>query len=152
VIIISTCFARTVLWSVTNNTSIVLKTVTTAFHTAAAFQTQQFPFKQLFRVRKNSRQAAAGIAGCPSTWNNSASAGRIFVKFHIREFYENLSARFRCAHQSVFRISRSLRDRYAKSIWRCTLLLRRVGGELWCDVTVQCSSVRAVTSPSYAVT
>ena len=31
---------------------------------------------------------------CPSEWNSSAPNGRIFMKFDIREFFENLSRKF----------------------------------------------------------
>jgi hypothetical protein len=30
-----------------------------------------------------------------SVWNNSALTGEIFIKFDIREFFENLSEKFR---------------------------------------------------------
>ena len=32
---------------------------------------------------------------CPSTWHNSALIGRIFTKFGIWEFFENLSKKFK---------------------------------------------------------
>ena len=31
----------------------------------------------------------------PSSWNNAAPTGRIFMKFNVRTFYENLSRKFR---------------------------------------------------------
>ena len=48
----------------------------------------------------------------PSAWNNSAPTGRIFMKFYIRVFFENLS-RISKFHQYTTRISGTLRaDRY----------------------------------------
>jgi hypothetical protein len=38
----------------------------------------------------------------PSTWNNSASTGRIFMKFEITVFFENLSRKFKL-HSNVTR-------------------------------------------------
>jgi hypothetical protein len=32
---------------------------------------------------------------CPSAWNNSASTERIFIKFGIWVFFENLSEKFK---------------------------------------------------------
>ena len=32
---------------------------------------------------------------CPSTWNNSAPSGRVFIKFDISVFFENLSRKFK---------------------------------------------------------
>jgi hypothetical protein len=40
---------------------------------------------------------------CPSAWNNSASTGRIFVKFYIWEFFENLSRQFKFSKPGVHR-------------------------------------------------
>ena len=42
---------------------------------------------------------SVGLPVCPSdrsfAWNNSAPTGRIFMKFGIREFFENLSTQFK---------------------------------------------------------
>jgi len=39
----------------------------------------------------NIKLASSRLSVCPSAWNNSAPTGRIFMKFDIWEFFENLS-------------------------------------------------------------
>jgi hypothetical protein len=39
--------------------------------------------------------ASSCLSVCPPAWNNSAPTGRIFVKFDIWEFFENLSRKFK---------------------------------------------------------
>jgi hypothetical protein len=36
------------------------------------------------------------VSACLSAWNNSASTGRIFMKFYIWGFFENVSRKFNC--------------------------------------------------------
>ena len=44
-----------------------------------------------------------------STWNNSALTGRIFMKFDIWVFFENMSGKFKF-HYNLTRITDTLRD------------------------------------------
>jgi len=41
------------------------------------------------------RLLASVTSVCPSPWNNSAPTGRIFIKFDICVFFENLSTHFK---------------------------------------------------------
>jgi len=41
---------------------------------------------------------------CPSAWNNSASTERIFMKYDIRVFFENLSRKFSKVFRKVCRL------------------------------------------------
>jgi hypothetical protein len=50
---------------------------------------------------------------CHCFWNISDPTGRIFMKFYVREFFENLWREFK-VHQNVARIMNSLlEDRYS---------------------------------------
>ena len=49
-------------------------------------------FKTLTKIAKRDHQIRHVR---PSAWNNSAPTGRIFMKFDILEFVENLSKKFR---------------------------------------------------------
>jgi hypothetical protein len=46
---------------------------------------------------------------CPSAWNNSAPTGRIFMKFDIYVFFENLLRKFKF-HQNMTRITGALHE------------------------------------------
>jgi len=47
------------------------------------------------------------LSVCPSTWNNSGSKGRIFVKFYISVFFGGLLGKLKF-HYSLFRIKCTL--------------------------------------------
>jgi hypothetical protein len=47
------------------------------------------------RVRKIAKSDYLLCHVCPSAWNNSAPTGRIFIRFCIWVFYENLSIKFK---------------------------------------------------------
>ena len=49
----------------------------------------------------------ACLSVCPFTWNNSAPTGRIFMKFDIQAFFQNLSRKF-TFHWNLTRITGSL--------------------------------------------
>jgi len=49
------------------------------------------------------------LSVCLSAWNNSAPIGRIFVKFYILVFFENLSRKFKF-RQNLTRIMDTLHD------------------------------------------
>jgi len=60
----------------------------------------------------------------PSAWNNSAPTGRIFIKFDIRGFFENLLRNFKF-HENRKRVKGTLHeDRYTFLIISRSLLLR----------------------------
>ena len=52
---------------------------------------------------------SASLPVSPSTWNNSAAIGRIFIKFNIRVSFKNLSRTFRF-HYNVTRITVTLHE------------------------------------------
>ena len=54
-------------------------------------------FQALFaKLRKSGYQLChVCLFGCLSAWNNWALTGRIFVKFHISRFFENVSRKFK---------------------------------------------------------
>ena len=62
------------------------------------------------------------ISVCPfvrlsGPWNNCAPTGRIFMKFDIREFHENLSRKFK-SHENLTRITCTLhKDQYTFMIY-----------------------------------
>jgi len=59
-----------------------------------------------------------------SAWNNSAPTGRIFMKFDIQVFFENLSRKFKF-HYNRTRITGTLRDdQYTLMIISRSILLR----------------------------
>jgi hypothetical protein len=49
------------------------------------------------------------VSVCPSAWNNSASTGRIVMKFYISGFFENLSRKFKF-HSNLTRITGTLHE------------------------------------------
>ena len=55
---------------------------------------------------------------CPSVWNNSTPTGRIFVKFDICVFFENLSRKFKFHYNRTI-ITGTLREVL------CTFLISR---------------------------
>jgi hypothetical protein len=69
----------------------------------------------------------------PSAWNNSAPTGRIFMKFDISLFFENISKKFQF-HYSLPTITGTLHaDRYTLLISRSVILrVRNVSDILRC--------------------
>jgi len=64
------------------------------------------------------------LSVCLSTWNNSVPAGRIFMKYCILAFFENLSRNFKI-HKLLTRITGTLReDQYTILITSRSFLLR----------------------------
>jgi hypothetical protein len=51
------------------------------------------------------------ISVCPSKWNNSARTGRIFMKFDIWMFFENMSRKFKF-HYNIIRMTDSFPPLY----------------------------------------
>ena len=59
---------------------------------------------------------------CLSAWNNSAPTGRIFMKFDIGEFFENLSIKFEF-HLNLTRITGTLHEDEYTFLTICSLVL-----------------------------
>ena len=60
---------------------------------------------------------------CPSAWNNSAPTGRIFMKFDIWRFFENMTRKFKC-QQNLSRITGTLHNDLCAFMIYCWIFLR----------------------------
>jgi hypothetical protein len=73
---------------------------------------------------------------CPSEWNNWAFTGRIFMKFDISIFFENLSREFKFYYDLKRKMSSLYEDRYTFMIKPRSVFLRmrnvsdRIGREI----------------------
>jgi hypothetical protein len=62
------------------------------------------------KLRKAAISFVMSVSVCPSAWNNSAPTGRIFMKFEISRFFENLSRKLKF-HYNLTRIKGTLHER-----------------------------------------
>ena len=69
--------------------------------------------------------ASSSLSVRPSTWNNSAPNGRIFVKFDFWVFFENMLRKFKI-HQNLTKITGSLHEGECTFIIISRLILLRM--------------------------